>query len=159
MEFQSRFFRKPPKGLEFDPAKDLAKQEFKEETDINGIVSAYMKTGSVPGSRPFTARYPQFGDFSGCRDLGEVLMMVQEGKEAFMSLPVNVRERFHNNIAELDAFVRDEKNRPEAEKLGLVEPRPRPESDQPLVITQPMQPVEPVQNQPEAALQSVPVTE
>ena len=156
MDFQSRFFRNPPKGLEFDPSKDLAKQEFKEETDINGIVQSYMKTGSVPGSRPFAARYPQFGDFSGCRDMGQVLMMVQEGKEAFMTLPAYVRERFNNNPAELDAFIRDDKNRPEAEKLGLVEPRPRPESDQPPVICHSMQSV---QSQPEAAPESVPVTQ
>jgi phage internal scaffolding protein len=141
MCFQTRFSRKPQKGLEFDPSLDQVKQEFKEETDINLIVSSYMKTGSVPGARAFTQRFPQFGDFSGVRDLSDALRFADESKEAFMSLPVKVRERFHNNVSELHSFIMDENNRPEAERLGLVEIKERPVEDQPPIISV---------NQPEA---------
>lgn len=149
MCFQTRFSRKPQKGLEFDPVKDLVKQDFKEETDINLIVSSYMRTGSVPGARAFTQRYPQFGDFSGVRDLSDALRLADESKEAFMSLPVNVRERFHNNVAELHNFLMDENNRSEAEKLGLVEIKERPVADQPPII----------ENQPVAGDQTGAVTQ
>ena len=132
MCFQTRFSRKPQKGLEFDPSLDQVKQEFKEETDINLIVSSYMKTGSVPGARAFTQRFPQFGDFSGVRDLSDALRLVDETKEAFMSLPVNVRERFHNNVAELHNFILNEDNREEAERLGLVQPPMQPNQNQPV---------------------------
>lgn len=148
MNFKTRFVRDRVPGLKCDPAGDLARQEFKEECDVNHVVSCYMRTGSVPGSRSFTARYPQFGDFSGVRSVSEALLKLDECKAEFLELPTDVRKRFGNDPRKLYSFLQDENNRPEAEKLGLVDPKPRPVADQPPIQIDPVHLNTP---QPEAA--------
>ena len=95
----------------------LAQQHFKEECDINTILQKFSITGILPEA-PLSPRY---GDFSGIGDYHTALNRVIAAQEEFQALPAQIRARFDNDPAKLIEFLDDEANRPEAEKLGLVE--------------------------------------
>jgi phage internal scaffolding protein len=95
----------------------LAQQHFKEECDINSILERFNITGLLPQS-PLSPRY---GDFSGIGDYHSALNRVIAAQDEFEALPAQIRARFDNDPAQLIEFLADEKNRPEAEELGLVE--------------------------------------
>lgn len=99
-----------------------AQQSFKDECDINEIVRRFGLTGELPGD----FKMPQSGDFTFVTDYKSALDMVRAADEEFRRLPAEVRDRFMNDPGRLIEFVEDEKNRVEAEKLGLLKaPPPR----------------------------------
>jgi len=116
----SKFERPFDPGITFDPEEGETQQSFKDECDINRIVSQYVKTGTWSGSLRPPTRVPQFGDFSNVLEYQESMNKIIEAQEAFDALPARVRERFQNDPALLLAFLDDESNLSEAEKLGLV---------------------------------------
>ena len=95
----------------------LAQQHFKDECDINNILRQFNITGLLPES-PLSPRY---GDFSGIGDYHTALNRVIAAQDEFEALPAQIRARFNNDPSELIEFLEDDKNRPEAEILGLVE--------------------------------------
>jgi phage internal scaffolding protein len=95
----------------------LAQQHFKDECDINNILRQFNITGLLPES-PLSPRY---GDFTGIGDYHTALNRVIAAQDEFEALPAQIRARFNNDPAELIEFLEDDKNRPEAEILGLVE--------------------------------------
>lgn len=95
----------------------MAKQAFAEECDINTIVRRF----GLMGELPVNVRMPTYGDFTGLTNYHEALNAIAAAHESFDAMPAEVRARFHNDPAEFVAFCNDEKNRPEAEKLGLVD--------------------------------------
>jgi len=95
----------------------LAQQHFKDECDINNILRQFNITGLLPES-PLSPRY---GDFTGIGDYHTALNRVIAAQDEFDSLPAQIRARFNNDPQELIEFLDNEENRPEAEKLGLVE--------------------------------------
>lgn len=96
----------------------VAKQEFKDESDINVIMSRYVKYGTLP---PMGGSAGTFSDVSTVEDLLSAQLLVKEAEARFASLDSRVRERFRNDPLELLRFLGDESNRKEAEDLGLVE--------------------------------------
>jgi phage internal scaffolding protein len=94
----------------------LAQQHFKDECDINNILRQFNITGLLP-EQPLSPRY---GDFSGIGDYHTALNRVIAAQDEFDGLPANIRARFDNDPANLIEFLENEKNRPEAEELGLV---------------------------------------
>lgn len=99
----------------------LVQKQFAREADINELVRRFGLTGKMPV--PVTD--PSFyGDVGEIPDLRTALERVREARERFLALPARVRSRFHNDPAELFAFLNDEENRPEAVKLGLIVERP-----------------------------------
>lgn len=97
-----------------EPSK--TQQHQKEESDINTIVRRFGLTGELPKN----VRMPQYGDFTGVTDYHTALNAVVEANEAFMKMPAEIRSRFNNNPEEFVNFCLDDKNRSEAERLGLV---------------------------------------
>jgi phage internal scaffolding protein len=95
----------------------LAQQHFKEECDINTILQKFNITGLLPEA-PLSPRY---GDFTGIGDYHTALNRVLAAQDEFEALPAQIRARFNNDPAQLIEFLENEKNRPEAEELGLVE--------------------------------------
>lgn len=91
-------------------------QAHANEVDINQIVSRYQKTGILPGS----SGTPIYGDFTQVDDYQSASEAVLAADAAFMSLGADVRKRFHNNPAELLAFLEDARNLDEAMDMGLV---------------------------------------
>jgi phage internal scaffolding protein len=106
----------------------LAQQQFKDETDINTILRQFNVTGELPNS----SISPKYGDFSGISDYKTALDRVIAADDEFMSLPATLRARFDNDPANLIEFLDNDQNRLEAEKLGLVEPKPDFESVPPV---------------------------
>lgn len=99
--------------------ESLTQQNFADECDINRIVETFTRTGDLPNKATLP---PNFGDFTDARDFHSALNSVLAAQEAFMSLSPEIRTRFGNDPARLISFLEDEFNRPEAVKLGLVNP-------------------------------------
>jgi len=91
-------------------------QQFKEEADINVLVKRFGITGTMPQD----VRVPLVGDFEGVSDFQSALNSVVQARDDFMALPAQVRKRFANDPQLLMEFMADEKNKDEAQKLGLL---------------------------------------
>lgn len=100
----------------------LTQQHQKEEADINTIVKRFGLTGELPQG----VKAPRFGDFTEVRDYQTALNAVIEANTAFNMMPAEIRSRFNNDPEKFVEFCSDDKNRVEAEKLGLVFPKEAP---------------------------------
>lgn len=105
-----------------DEENRMTKQEFAEEVDINTILRRFNITGQLPEN----VRMPTYGDFTDITDFHSAANAIAEAREAFERMPADVRLRFNNDPADFVAFCDNEQNRAEAERLGLVDPRPAP---------------------------------
>lgn len=101
-----------------DTGPGLTKQEFGAETDINNIMKRYNATGQFPVN--MQTLQPVFGDVSQMGDFASALRRTHAAEEAFAELPADLRFRFRNDPELLVSFLHDDKNRAEAENLGLV---------------------------------------
>lgn len=104
--------------------KSLARQEFKDETNINTIVERFLKTGQLPAD----TRMPQYADFDGVMDFHSAMNATRKAQESFDRLPAQIRARFHNDPQELLEFAANPDNNAEAIKLGLL---PNPNAPEP----------------------------
>lgn len=107
--------------------ESLAKQSFKEECDINVIVQRFGLDYQVPQG----LRLPTYGDFTGVTDFHSAANAIALARESFDLLPAHLRTRFNHDPGSFVAFCSDDANRAEAEKLGLVMPKP-PKVDAPV---------------------------
>lgn len=115
IKFFTRFNPPPSPGLKCEDAS-LTRQEFVQESDLNNIMKRYAAGMPLPtGARP-----PIFDDFTNIPDYQKSFDIVARSQELFMQLPSEVRKRFDNDPMSLLAFLNDEKNREEAQKLGLL---------------------------------------
>ncbi len=96
--------------------ESLAQQHAKDETDINTIVRRFGLTGELPSG----VRAPQYGDFTSATDYHTAMNAVISANQSFMQLPADVRARFNNDAGAFVDFCSDDKNRDEAQKLGLI---------------------------------------
>lgn len=117
MNFKTAFSEKKRHSLN-NFEKSLTKQEFKDECDVNKIVSKYDKTGILTH---INNNKPVFMDTTGI-DYREALHTVIDANKAFDELPSILRKRFSNDPALMLEFLQDSSNLDEAIKLGLVEP-------------------------------------
>lgn len=133
--FYTRYNPPPSPSLKCDDVSRTS-QDAKQECDINYIV-ARAGAGLIA---PPTCPEPVFVDFSDVPDnYEEYLKVLMDAQARFDAMPSRVRERFGNDPAQLVAFLRDEKNRAEAERLGIVKvkqpvvdlPKDSPKADEP----------------------------
>lgn len=133
---RDRVFLRTPYNYDVDRASDESglrcedvsrtKQSFKEECDINTIVERFGIGYDIPaGGIPAEA----FGDFSDSADFHTLVNRLAVAREAFDMFPAPVRARFDNDPEKLVGFLSDDANRDEAERLGLVFKRPKPDAD------------------------------
>lgn len=94
----------------------LTQQSFEAECNINTIVERFGLTGQLP--EPLS---PQYGDFSNVSDFQSAMNAIADANSGFMSLPGELRARFHNDPGELISFLENPANRDEAVSLGLVD--------------------------------------
>lgn len=97
------------------PAEGRAKQSFKDECDINRIMSRYQKTGLL---EHLAQRPPQYLDCTSF-DFQNAMDIVAGSKALFAALPSDIRDRFANDPARFLAFMDDPANDSEAVKMGL----------------------------------------
>lgn len=100
--------------------EDRTKQSFKDECDMNRIVSRIDKTGFVPLEASDSLRRQIYADASlAPASLEDAYAVVARADAAFSSLPARLRERF-GGPAGLLSFIEDPNNLTEAIDLGLV---------------------------------------
>lgn len=104
------------------PTKGRTKQSFKDECDVNVIIKRFLKTGILDFANKHEPRY---GDTTGI-EYTQAMQTVAAAKSLFMEMPPHLRSRFENEPAKFLDFVQDEKNREEAERLGLLKPKATP---------------------------------
>jgi len=75
-------------GLNCPPEDNRTRQEFKDEADINNVVSRFYPFA------PPQARVPVYGERDMSLDLHGALMVVQEARESYASLPESLRAKF-----------------------------------------------------------------
>lgn len=120
------------------PSRTL--QSFKDECDINTIMSKYEKNGLIDHVNTYGGQY---GELPDVVDYHENLNQILAAQEAFASLTANIRDRFQNDPGQFLEFVSDPENADEMRDLGLLradlpepqsdaEPSPDPDPDNPL---------------------------
>jgi len=92
-------------------------QSFKDQCDINRVMSKYAKTGVLP---ELIKTNPVYGDFSSAPDYQEAQNIVIKAKEQFNALDAKVRERFANNPANFLEWANNPANAEEMATLGLM---------------------------------------
>ena len=97
---------------------NLVKQEFKEECDINVIMSRIAPEAIMES---FRAREGSYGDFSEVKTYQDAKNEVVAVESAFDSLPAKLRKMFDNNISKFLDYVEDPSNHEEAMQLGLLD--------------------------------------
>ena len=137
-EIRSRY--SPRVRVQFDflePSR--TQQHFKDECDIDRILKKYSQTGFLVD--PLAPRRdPLFGDFSESMSFMEAQTRIARVREAFDSLPSQIRDRFANDPYRLLAWCENPDNAEEAVKLGLL-----PESALPKADPAPADSVKPVE--------------
>lgn len=98
-----------------DFGDSMAKQSFKDDTDINKLLAR----GQVQAATSHLEAYGmQYGDFTGY-DFQENLIKLTQGRELFDKLPSEVRSEFDQSPAAFFDFVNDPAN---VDRLGELLP-------------------------------------
>ena len=108
-------------GLACEPGSSRTKQSFRDECDINRIISRFEKTGMIES---LNGKTPFYGDVSDLVGYQDALNVVSEAEALFMSMSAEVRDRFSNDPSKMIAFLSDVRNKDEAIKMGMVIPEP-----------------------------------
>lgn len=109
----------------YNDEPSLTQQDMSAESDINNIVARALKGLPVHVNH----RQGRYMDVSNIPDFAEAHRIVIQAQQMFASLDANVRERFNNDPEKMIEFLKDEKNRDEAVKLGLMNPVASPKVD------------------------------
>ena len=89
-----------------DYSDGRTKQSFKDETDINKILSRAQKTGTVSH---LAKHQPMYGDYANF-DFVENERMLVKAREIFDELPSEIRKEFRNSPGEFFEFANDPAN-------------------------------------------------
>lgn len=103
----------------------MAKQEFKDECDINVLMARYEKDGLPPG---LTTATPSYIDCTEIPSLREAMDIFINAEAAFMSLSANVRKEFDNDPLKFVEYASDKANLPKMREWGLAPPEPEPDA-------------------------------
>lgn len=117
--FRSAYSPKSRLSISFDPESSMTHQSFKDECDINVIMSRYMKTGVLPQN--LTPKEAQYLDVSDV-EFQAAANIVAGAKTLFEQMPSSIRNQFDNDPAKLLAFTSDPNNRLAAAEMGLLAP-------------------------------------
>ncbi len=92
------------------------KQSFRDECNINNIMSKYMKNGLLTHINDHKGRYE---DLPNNIDFHEAMNSVRSAETAFASLTSEIRYQFNNDPGLFLEFVMDPDNIEEINALGL----------------------------------------
>lgn len=91
---------------------------YADQCDINKIFRKAIASGiPIPAPGPMS-----YFDCTAVSDFRSAMEQVQFAQNAFDILPSEVRDRFRNSPAVMLDFLNNPANRPEAERLGLINP-------------------------------------
>ena len=103
------------------------RQEFAAECDINNLLAAYERDGTVPMVNPIAGQYL---DVTDVPDLQSALDIVDRAQAAFMTLSAKVRREFDDDPVKFVQFAQDPENLEQMRTWGLApppEPEPKPQ--------------------------------
>lgn len=100
----------------------LARQDMKDECDINHIMAKYRKTGLV---QHVAMHQGQYGEFAAI-DYHEAMNAVVEADEMFQTVPSEIRAKFNNDPGAFLEYVTNAHNEDGMRELGLL-PAKKPE--------------------------------
>ena len=95
----------------------MAQQQFKDECDINNIMSKYQKTGLITHVAKHQGDYH---DFTVMPDFKTAIDTIHEAEAMFMEIPANIREQFENDPGKFVEFATDDCNYDEMVRMGLI---------------------------------------
>lgn len=98
------------------PEPTRAKQEFKDECDINRIMLTFGRTGEIP-----QVTGAVYGDFQNTQTYHDMQNTLKEAETAFKTLPASIRATFNNDPANVIDFLNNPDNRDQAIELGLID--------------------------------------
>ena len=122
----------------------ITKQEFKDECDINNILSTYKLTGMI---NHINNNKPLYTDLPDQTDYQQSLNTILTADTAFQALPSLVRDFFEGDPAKFLAAFSDPDMVPKLREFGLLNPLP-PEPAPMLVRVQPEPEASPVPSKP-----------
>lgn len=106
------------KRVQFDCGTELiTKQSFKDECDINNILSQFKRTGII---QHITQHQPQYQDLPDELDYQTSLNLMMTASNAFSTLPSVVRAYFDNDPARLLRALHDPDMRDKLTELGVL---------------------------------------
>lgn len=105
----------------FEPT--LTQQNMRDSTDINVMMERFGITGQIP----VLNEIPMQGDFTNITDFQSAMQQLTKSQNVFMTLPADMREKFHNNPHEFLDFTSKEENRTAMRDMGLLKPEPAPQ--------------------------------
>lgn len=91
-------------------------QYFKDECDINTIMSKYQSTGVI---EHLTKRQGGYGDVSAATCYQDALDIIERAEDEFSQLPSSIRSKLDNDPAKFLAWINDPANLDEMVELGL----------------------------------------
>lgn len=98
----------------------MTKQSFRDECDINKIMSKFQKTGAITHLQNNKSQY----GFATSLDFTESMNIVAKAQTMFNELPSSIRSKFKNDPAAFLGFVQDESNADELVEMGLANAPP-----------------------------------
>lgn len=120
------------RGIHPTGQPSMAKQEFKDQCDINLIVKRYAQRGLFDHVSPIT---PTYGDASQVMDLQQAMDLVDRVKAEFDELPAEVRRAALNDPMELRDMLTTEAGVRQLQaagmKLQFTDDQPEPSKEAP----------------------------
>lgn len=96
--------------------ESLTEQQFAEESKIINKLRKYDSQGFFDSINRNPAQY---NDFTQVRDLADAIDQIESARDAFQTIPSDVRKKFNNSPSEFFDFASKESNYDELVKLGL----------------------------------------
>lgn len=116
VQFRTAYSPRKRVALTFE-GPGLTKQSFKDECDINILMSRFQDTGVVDH---VTQAIPRYVDVSEM-DYQTAMDTIAGARSLFHALPSTIRDRFGNDPQRLLEFVDDPRNQAEAVELGFLD--------------------------------------
>ena len=96
--------------------ESLTEQQFAEESKIINKIRKYDSQGFFDS---INQNPGQYNDFTQVRDLADAIEQIEQARDAFQTIPSDVRKKFNNSPSEFFDFASKESNYDELVKLGL----------------------------------------
>jgi phage internal scaffolding protein len=96
--------------------ESLTEQQFAEESQILNKIRKYDSQGFFDSINRNPAQY---NDFTQVRDLADAIDQIEQARDAFQTIPSDIRKKFNNSPSEFFDFASKESNYDELVKLGL----------------------------------------
>lgn len=108
-------------GLDCSDSKDMTRQEFKSESDVNTLLKKFGV------GVPLQQQAPTYGDADYTIDFQAAIQSVRDLKQAWIALPVTIKAKYRNWQQLLNAIDKGEVKPPDFTERKPEPPAPEPE--------------------------------